>query len=297
MSNQSNLGFISRLKAKENIVFLICLVSAALVWLTIKLDTERIYELDVPTVFEVESSTVILSELPPSIKISLQGEIRNIMRFQRSMNKSKLELEILNQESLNYNDINTLLAKNLADYQLTLLRNHTGSIPLVLDSLSKKRVPIVNNTRATADEGFVITRNKLEPDHIDITGPSSFIFHVDSVVTNKLDKKFGSGLQTDSIDLLKSVSDLISFESDKVAWIVETKSLISYETKYALSVFDYQSEIADSIYLYFRTTEDQIVDHRDFNLSVQQGDAGQDLISFKSLNPLVQLDKYLLNSK
>jgi len=297
MNKQTELGFISRLKARDNVIFLICFVCAALIWLTTKLATERSYNIDVPITFKKEETTIVLSELPEAIKISIQGEIGNIMRFQRSINKSKLSLNIQDTESLNFTEINNLLTKNLAEYQLTLLRNQTGNIPLVLDSLSKKEVLIFNNTNPIPAEGYMITSNEIEPDRVTISGPSSFIFHVDSILTNKLNKKNVIGISNDSIDLLKSVSELITFESDKVAWNLEAKQLINFEKRFPLAAFNYPTQIADSVFLYYRTIKDLEVNESDFEIYVNKNLENQDIITFESTNKYVKLDKYLLNSK
>lgn len=293
MERNKSLGFVSRLSARDNIVFLICFLASALIWLTIKLSTERTYEFELPVKYSIEPSKIVFSDLPEHLRISVQGQIRDIMRLQNASRKDSFELDIIEGSNLSQATINQMLVDKTNAFNVTLISNHTGQIQVELDSIMTKTVPISNRATATANQGYIITSNSIRPDKINIIGPTSFVQYVDSVSTNTVSKKNLVKNTIDSLDLLQSVSKLIKLEPSKTKWELKVEKLVEKDITLNLEQIGVTQLDQDSIQIRYKSIANHTLDAD--KLIIQNDVNDPDMLELISNDKYIIIESYNLN--
>ena len=224
--------------------------------------------MSLPVEYDIADSIIVLSELPEKISITLQGRVSSLLTFHWSANNNPVNLSIRSNDDLSKDVVNEAFLKRLGRYNLILIRNQTSTIPLDLDNVITKQVPVYNHTEITPKKGFIIISNTISPSSIIVEGPSSFMMLIDSLGTSHTMIKNLDRNLTDSVHILKSMSQLIQLGQDKVQLEVLVSPLISKEITVSCFDLDIINPYYDSILVKLKAPEDLLPSPQSFNVSI-----------------------------
>ena len=275
---------LKRFQSRDASIFLICFLLAFFIWLVIVLNTEKVYLMDLPVQYSVEENQILLNDLPATISISSEGEVSNLIRFQYSLRKKPIRFFIDENKPLDLKAQNDQIVRRLKSYELQLIQNHNGEINLELDSLIEKRLPVKSQVSIATVEPYRIIDQKISPDRILVKGPSSILFYIDSISTSKTEIKNLTSDFEDSIYLVKSLSNKLEFEQEKVSFKTNVEALYPRNMSISFEELGYFINDFDSLELIYKSPTDYQFDFNDIDVSILPIAEGMDTFIISSNN-------------
>lgn len=162
---------------------LLCLLMSFLLFLFVRYQKE--YTKDYVTKIEIKnipSRLLIANDIPESITITLKGFKDNIYELPTEFSAY---IDLTNA-SIGSNMYDVNLAGDI-DYSKMNITVNPNKIPIILDELSYKTVPIKVPTIGTAAYGLTIDNIIINPSNTIISGPKALISSIDEVKTYNVD--------------------------------------------------------------------------------------------------------------
>ncbi|MEI0702543.1 CdaR family protein [Brachyspira intermedia] len=162
---------------------LLCLLMSFLLFLFVRYQKE--YTKDYVTKIEIKnipSRLLIANDIPENITITLKGFKDNIYELPTEFSAY---IDLTNAAiGSNMYDVN--LAGDI-DYSKMNITVNPSAIPIILDELSYKTVPIKVTTVGTAAYGLTIDKIIINPSNTIISGPKTLISSIDEIKTYNVD--------------------------------------------------------------------------------------------------------------
>lgn len=175
--------------------FLLCILSATLLWLLTMLGRDYSTEISVPIKFtNFPADRVANSELPASISVGVNGRGFTLLKLQAGIKREKIELDVnklISGKNCNLVHINQQeLRERIGAYMsapLSITAIHPESINVSLAEVAQKRVPVKINHNVTFKKQFTLKGEiSAEPSHIVITGAKETIDSISFIETELL---------------------------------------------------------------------------------------------------------------
>ena len=162
---------------------LLCLLMSFLLFLFVRYQKE--YTKDYVTKIEIKnipSRLLIANDIPENITITLKGFKDNIYELPTEFSAY---IDLTNA-AIGSNMYNVNLAGDI-DYSKMNITVNPSEIPIILDELSYKTVPIKVPTVGTAAYGLTIDKIIVNPSNTIISGPKTLISSIDEIKTYNVD--------------------------------------------------------------------------------------------------------------
>ena len=162
---------------------LLCLLMSFLLFLFVRYQKE--YTKDYVTKIEIKnipSRLLIANDIPENITITLKGFKDNIYELPTEFSAY---IDLTNA-AIGSNMYNINLAGDI-DYSKMNITVNPSEIPIILDELSYKTVPIKVPTVGIASYGLTIDKIIVNPSNTIISGPKTLVSSIDEIRTYNLD--------------------------------------------------------------------------------------------------------------
>jgi len=137
---------------------------------------------------------------------------------------------------------------------------------------------------ATSTPPYVILEQSVSPTAVKVKGPASVIYYIDSISTSKTEIKDLMSYYEDSIYLLKSLSNKLDFEQEKVLFKAEVVALKSSSMTLSFVELGFDQLKYDSLELIYKSPPGYSFNTNDINISIQSLPNGMDTFYIESNN-------------
>lgn len=265
-------------------IFFVCILISTFIWLVIELNTQKAHSISVPVNYLLDDEHVLLNELPKAISISTSGEVANLIAFQREIKSKPISFNISSQKAIDLKSQNNQIVNRLESHQLHLIQNHGNTIQIELDSVIQKSLPVKNQIIAFAEKPYSIIEESISPMEVIVMGPSSVLFYIDSIETSKTEIKGLISNYQDSIFLLKSLSNKLKLNNDKVLYKATVAVLKPFSFSLNLADFEASSFNYDSLAISFMAPSNYQFNPDHLQVNIQELGFNKDTITVTSNN-------------
>ncbi len=181
---------------KRIVVFLVCLAIATGLWFLNALSKKYTTTISYPVRYVSAPNKQFLANTPPSkLELKVEAYGFTLLRHKLSLSFSPIILNLSNitKNNIPQNGTYTIQSSSLIrrissqiSNEISLLEIHPETIPIVLDSLKTKTVPVDANISLGFKPQFNLKNPvSLQPNEVTITGPSAIIDTISILLTEK----------------------------------------------------------------------------------------------------------------
>ncbi|MEA1876443.1 MAG: YbbR-like domain-containing protein [Bacteroidota bacterium] len=256
---QKITGKVEMAKHKMNkklVVFLVFGGIATFFWFLRALEQNYITQINHPVVYiNFPDDLVLIKELPKRISLEIEGEGNAILRHNWDIAKTPVRISFnqvyrdkLPQENNFLISVLTSHLKPTVETQLSnfkVLRIKPDSLSFHFSESSTKRVPVIADLKLDLEKQFMIRdRIMIQPDSVDISGPTAIIDTINSISTTDLKfKKLDHSVKRNLS--LVNPHNLLTISAKRVA----VEILVEQYTEKSLSVPIEGINVPDSVHL------------------------------------------------
>ena len=181
---------------KRIVVFLVCLAIATGLWFLNALSKDYSTTISYPVRYVNPPKRQFLANNPPSkLELKVDAHGFTLLRHKLSLSFSPIILNLsnitrdLSAENGTYSIPSSAVMKRISSQvsnEISILEIHPDIIPIVLDSLKEKTVPVHTDISLGFKPQYNLKNPvSLEPQEVSITGPSAIIDTIQSLSTEK----------------------------------------------------------------------------------------------------------------
>lgn len=191
-------------------MFLVCLLISTCYWLINVLSNQFNSDIE----FEVQYNNqpdefVILSKLPPLLKVNISTDGYNLLGYQLKLKKPKVEInlseyqfdELQNKHEILFNDFLPTLSKQLGN-KMVINEISPKVVQVLLDKKMVKSLKVIPNVKLTFKNQFQLSGVIIvAPNIVEVTGPTSILDTINAIPTDFLEINDVEGSITKKIKL------------------------------------------------------------------------------------------------
>ncbi|HKJ79461.1 MAG TPA: CdaR family protein [Prolixibacteraceae bacterium] len=183
----TNFFRVERLRNDRRIViFLVCLFIATILWFLNAMSKDYATSISYPVKYTNPPENLFLSNDPPrKLNIEVNAHGFTLLRHKLSFSISPIVLNLTTIRNTNETESNTMSVRTESlmrrisgqvSSEISVVNIEPEIIVLIFDSLKTKKVPVTSDIRLRLKPQFFLNGNiTLEPDSVQLTGPSSII--------------------------------------------------------------------------------------------------------------------------
>lgn len=177
-------------------MFLICLLISTCYWLINVLSNQYKSDVDVEVQYKNQPPEyIILSKLPPILKVNISTDGYNLLGYQLELKKPKVEInlseyefdKLKNKHEIVFSDFLPTLSKQLGN-KMVINEISPKSVEVILDKKMVKSLKIIPNVKLTFKNQFQLSGVIIvTPNTVEVSGPASILDTINAIPTNFLE--------------------------------------------------------------------------------------------------------------